>query len=181
VKGKPDQVDGEPPVGGLAAATSTLQYAIHYHLGLARYLQGNYAGALSAYRDCQRVAAGNDDRVVGVLDWTYLTLRKLGRKEEADKLLPADIGALKITESFSYRNRLRLYKGELSPDDLLRAGGDDIGLATYGYAVGSFYQFAGENDKAQAVFARVVEGRGWPAFGYAAAEAELARANRGRP
>jgi dipeptidyl aminopeptidase/acylaminoacyl peptidase/tetratricopeptide (TPR) repeat protein len=180
VKGRPDQADGDPPTGGLASATSTLQYAIHYHLGLARYLQGNYAGALAAYRDCQKVAAGNDDRRVGVLDWTYLTLRKLGRKAEAEALLPKDLDRLKITESFFYRNRLRLYKGELQPEDLLRAGGDDIGLATYGYAVACYYDFAGEPDKSRAALARVVEGRGWPAFAFAAAEAELARA-KGRP
>jgi hypothetical protein len=72
-----------------------------------------------------------------------------------------------------------MYRGELTPDDLLRAGGDDVTLATYGYAVGSTYLFGGETDKAKATFARVVQGRAWPAFGFAAAEADLARM-RGR-
>ncbi len=174
-RGKPDQPDGDPPAGPLAGASSTLQYSIYYHLGLAHYLRGDFARALPAYRECLRVARGNDDRVVAVTDWLYLTLRRLGKDEEAQKLLPADLAALNIQENQLYRNRLRMYRGELQPDDLLRTGGDDVGLATYGYAVGTWYLLAGEKDRARAAYTRVVEGRAWPAFGFAAAEAELVR------
>ncbi len=175
VRGKEDQPDGDPPAGPLSAASSTLHYSIYYHLGLAYYLRGDFARALPAYRECLRIAQGNDDRVVAATDWLYLTLRRLGKNEEAAKLLPANLADLKVTENQVYRNRLRMYRGELTPDDLLRAGGDDVGLATYGYAVGSLYLLGGETEKAKAAFTRVVEGRAWPAFGYAAAEAELAR------
>ncbi len=174
-KGKPDQPDGDPPAGPLASASSTLHYSIYYHLGLAHYLRGDFAQALPAYRDCLRIAQGNDDRVVAVTDWLYLTLRRLGRQEEALKLLPANLADLKVQENFVYRNRLRMYRGELAPEDLLRTGGDDVTLATYGYAVGSAYLLGGEKEKAQAAFTRVVEGRAWPAFGFAAAEADLVR------
>ena len=179
VKGKPDRPDGDPPAGPLAAAPSTLHYSIYYHLGLAHYLRGDYARALPAYRECLKIAQGNDDRVVAVTDWLYLTLRRAGKHEEAAKLLPANLSDLKVQENQVYRNRLRMYRGELTPEDLLRAGGDDVTLATYGYAVGSTYLFAGETDKAKATFARVVQGRAWPAFGFAAAEADLVRM-RGR-
>ncbi len=178
-RGKPDQPDGDAPAGPLAAAPSTLHYSIYYHLGLAHYLRGDFTRALPAYRECLRIARGNDDRVVAVSDWLYLTLRRLGRNEEADKLIPPDLADLKVQDNQVYRNRLRMYRGELTPDDLLRAGGDDVSLATYGYAVGSAYRLRGETEKAKAAFTRVVEGRAWPAFGYAAAEADLARM-RGR-
>jgi dipeptidyl aminopeptidase/acylaminoacyl peptidase/tetratricopeptide (TPR) repeat protein len=174
-RGKPDQPDGDPPPGPLAGASSTLQYSIYYHLGLAHYLRGDFARALPAYRECLRIARGNDDRLVAITDWLYLTLRRLGKDEEAQKLLPANLADLNVQENQVYRNRLRMYRGELAPEDLLRTGGDDVGLATYGYAVGVSYLLTGEKDRAQATFTRVVEGRAWPAFGYAAAEAELAR------
>jgi dipeptidyl aminopeptidase/acylaminoacyl peptidase/tetratricopeptide (TPR) repeat protein len=174
-RGKPDQPDGDPPSGPLAGASSTLHYSIYYHLGLAHYLRGDFARALPAYRECLRLARGNDDRVVAVTDWLYLTLRRLGKDEEAQKLLPADVGAMNIQENQLYRNRIRMYRGELKPEDLLRTGGDDVGQATYGYAVGTWYLLTGEKDRARAAYARVVEGRAWPAFGFAAAEADLAR------
>ncbi|HEY7513250.1 MAG TPA: tetratricopeptide repeat protein, partial [Vicinamibacteria bacterium] len=174
-RGKPDQPDGDPPAGPLAGASSTLQYSIYYHLGLAHYLRGDFARALPAYRECLRIARGNDDRVVAVTDWLYLTLRRLGKDEEAQKILPPDLAVLKVQENQVYRNRLRMYRGELAPDDLLRTGGDDVGLATYGYAVGTWYLLTGEKERARETYGRVVEGRAWPAFGYAAAEAELVR------
>ena len=68
-----------------------------------------------------------------------------------------------------------MYRGELAPEELVRAGGDDVALATYGYAVGTWYLLSGEKDRARATYTRVVEGRAWPAFGYAAAESELVR------
>jgi dipeptidyl aminopeptidase/acylaminoacyl peptidase len=174
-RGKPDQPDGDPPAGPLAGASSTLQYSIYYHLGLAHYLRGDFARALPAYRECLRIARGNDDRVVAVTDWLYLTLRRLGKDEEAQKILPPDLAVLKVQENQVYRNRLRMYRGELAPDDLLRTGGDDVGLATYGYAVGTWYLLTGEKERARETYTAVVGGRAWPAFGFAAAEAELVR------
>jgi dipeptidyl aminopeptidase/acylaminoacyl peptidase/tetratricopeptide (TPR) repeat protein len=174
-KGKPDMPDGDPPAGPLAGATSTLQYAIYYHLGLVHYLRGDFARAVPAYRECLRIAQGNDDRVVAVTDWLYLTLRRLGKDEDAQKLLPANLADLKVQENYVYRNRLRMYRGELPPEDLLRTGGDDIGVATYGYAVGTWYLLTGEKEKARETYAHVVDGKAWPAFGYAAAEMEIVR------
>jgi dipeptidyl aminopeptidase/acylaminoacyl peptidase/tetratricopeptide (TPR) repeat protein len=177
-RGKPDTPDGDPPAGPLTAATSTLHYAIYYHLGLVHYLRGDFARAQPAYRECLRIAQGNDDRVVAVTDWLYLTLRRLGKDDDAQKLLPANVSDLKVQENHVYRNRIRMYRGELKPEDLLRAGGDDVGVATYGYAVGTWYLLTGEKDRAREAYTRVVDGKAWPAFGYAAAEAELVRMKR---
>jgi hypothetical protein len=71
-----------------------------------------------------------------------------------------------------------MYKGAQAPDDLLRAGGDGTNRATYGYAVGNFHLVNGRAEEARAVFERVTDGESWAAFGYIAAEAELARRKR---
>ena len=48
-------------------------------------------------------------------------------------------------------------------------------LATYGYGVGHWYLVNGQRARAREIFERVVSGAQWPAFGFMAAEAELAR------
>jgi dipeptidyl aminopeptidase/acylaminoacyl peptidase/tetratricopeptide (TPR) repeat protein len=171
--GKGDQPDtGSDPK---TPASTTLKYAIYYHLGLAHYLKGDFAGAEKAYRSCLEAARGNDDAVAGASDWLYMTLRRLGRGEEAAKVLEPIRADMKVTDDAVYLNRLLMYKGVYAPEDLLRAGGDDLTRATYGYAVANWYLLSGRKDDARALFERVVAGPQWAAFGHIASEAELAR------
>jgi hypothetical protein len=72
-----------------------------------------------------------------------------------------------------------MYKGEKRPEDLVGAGGDDpVQIATYGYGVANFHLVDGEPERARELFEKVLAGRQWAAFGYIAAEAELARLRR---
>jgi tetratricopeptide (TPR) repeat protein len=174
VKGRRDEP--EPGSDPSAPATTTLQYSVYYHLGLAHYLKGDFASAEKAYRRCLETARGSDENLVGVSDWLYITLRRLGRHEEAARLLEPIRPDMQAGESRVYLNRLLMYKGDFTPDDLLRAGGDSLARATYGYAVGSFHLVNGRPSEARAAFEQVVAGEQWAAFGYIAAEAELARA-----
>jgi dipeptidyl aminopeptidase/acylaminoacyl peptidase len=173
VAGRPDEP--EPGVDPSRPSTATLQSSVFYHLGLARYLKGDFAGAEKAYRQCLERARGSDDRLVSATDWLYMTLRRLGRKEEAGRLLEPIHAGLNVTEDRAYLNRLLMYKGVLAPDDLLRAGGDPLTRETYAYAVGSWHLVNGRKDEARAVFERIAAGPQWPAFGHVAAEADLAR------
>ena len=45
----------------------------------------------------------------------------------------------------------------------------------WAFALGSYYQFKGNKDKAQDLFQKVVSGKQWSSVGYIAAETELAR------
>jgi dipeptidyl aminopeptidase/acylaminoacyl peptidase len=173
VSGRPDEP--EPGSEPSRPSTATLQFSVFYHLGLARYLKGDLAGAERAYRRCLERARGSDDRLVSVTDWLYMTLRRLGRAEEAARLLEPIHAGLNVAEDRAYLNRLLMYKGVYSPEDLLRAGGDALARETYGYAVGNWHLYNGRPEDARAVFRSVVAGPQWPAFGHAAAEAELAR------
>ena len=81
VRGEPDEIEPDGAPNRYNVPRTTLQFNIHYHLGLARYLKGDFEGALDAYRACMDVAT-NDDMIVAVADWMYMTLRRLGRDQE---------------------------------------------------------------------------------------------------
>jgi tetratricopeptide (TPR) repeat protein len=173
VAGRPDEP--EPGSDPTRPPSSTLQFGVFYHLGLAHYLKGDFVAAEKAYRRCLEKARGSDDRLVAATDWLYTTLRRQGRAEEAARLLEPIHAGLDVTEDRSYLNRLLLYKGVYAPEDLLRAGGDPLTRETYGYAVANWYIYNGRKEEARAALERVVEGPLWPAFGHVAAEADLAR------
>ena len=83
---------------------------------------------------------------------------------------------MEILENTSYHQRLLMYKGELEADTLLvHKDASDLDLATQGYGVGNWYLYNGNETRAKKIFARVIEGSYWPAFGFIAAEADLAR------
>ncbi|MDO8680707.1 MAG: hypothetical protein Q7R30_19495 [Acidobacteriota bacterium] len=174
-KGKPDEIepDGAPNAAG--KPRSTLQFNTWYHLGLARYLQGDYKSAYDAYVECMKVS-NNDDSVTATSDWMWMTLMRLNRKADADKVLARITPKMDIIENGSYHRRLLMYKGLDKPEALLdTAKADDTTIATQGYGVGNYYYVTGDMRKAREVFEKVTSGGGWNAFGYIAAEADLQR------
>ena len=160
--------------------TSTLQFNIFYHLGLAHYIKGDLDKALDAYRSCMAVSV-HADSVVATSYWLYMTLMRLGMEADAQQVL-ADIHEdLEIIESTAYLDLLLLFKGERTLEDLLGTGGangDDVTLqsATTGYGLGVYHLLNGRDSEAYETFERVRSGIDqWAAFGFVAAEAELAR------
>ncbi|MBI4409806.1 MAG: tetratricopeptide repeat protein [Gemmatimonadetes bacterium] len=177
VRGRSDQVEPDGMPNPYNIPTSTLQSNIWYHLGLAYYLQGDFEKARAAYLECLKVST-NDDMLVATTDWLYLTYRRLGRPDEARKVLRPVHEHMRILENHAYHRRLLLYKGELPVDSFLNVQSEDpVELATYGYGVGTWYLVNGQRERALAMFRKLLEGKNWAAFGYIAAEAELARYN----
>ncbi|HYH47385.1 MAG TPA: tetratricopeptide repeat protein [Thermoanaerobaculia bacterium] len=180
VFGRPDEVepDGLPNAAGIP--TSTLQSNIWYHLGLARYLQGDFAAALPAYRAGLEVAK-NPDMQVATRQWLYLTLRRLGRDAEAAEVLAPVHADMEILENQAYHRLLLLARGEVSAADLLAAkASSDLDPASLGYGVGAWYLVQGQREEALRTFLQVVETGPWSAFGVIAAEAELHRLGEGK-
>lgn len=139
------------------------------------FLQGQYDQALDAYTKCLAVSK-NDDALVATSDWLWMTLMRLGRKDEAAKVLTRITPQMEILENASYHRRLLMYKGEVRPETLLdTANADDTTIATQGYGVANYYLVTGDSARARALFERIVSGDGWNAFGFIAAEADLAR------
>jgi hypothetical protein len=122
-----------------------------------------------------KYSTANNDSLTATSDWLYMTLMRLGRRDEAAKVLEPIRPDMEIVENRVYLNRLLMYKGVRSPDELLRAGGDPVTQATHGYAVGNWYLYNGQPEQARSAFQGVLKTPQWAAFGYIAAEAELAR------
>ena len=171
----PDQVEPDGDPNPQNVPTSTSHFNVYYHLGLARYLQGDFEGATRAYRECMKYSQRSDDRLVATSDWLYMTLRRRGQAEEAAAVLVPITAKLEVLENKAYWNRLLMYKGEKRPEELLGPKDDPVDLATYGYGVANWHLYNGERERAREIFEKVVAGPQWNAFGYVAAEVELAR------
>lgn len=174
VKGKEDQIEPDGLPNAKNIPTSTLQTNIFYHLGLSYYLKGDYNRAESAYRECLKVTQ-NDDMLVAVTHWLYMTLRRQDKRQEAALLLAPIRKEMNIIEDVEYHALCLLYKGEKTPQELLLPAENDLSNATMAYGVGNWYFYNGKREKGVEIFRKIVDGKEWAAFGYLAAEAELAR------
>ena len=104
-----------------------------------------------------------------------MTYRRLGRDEDAAKVLEDIKEDMDVIENFAYHKRLLMYKGLVDPEELLDPNADELDLATQGYGVANFYFVNGDADKAREILDKVLEGKYWSAFGYIAAEADVKR------
>jgi len=177
IKGKPDEIEPDGMPNARNVPTSTLQSNIWYHYGLARYLKGDFGGALSAYREAEKVSK-NPDMLVATTHWLYMTLRRLGREAAAKKAVAGISDNLDIIENADYYKLIKLYQGKLKPEDLLKdinQTGNTLSSATVGYGVGNWFLYNGQRAEAERIFRQIVFGNQWASFGHIAAEAELGR------
>ena len=101
--------DGLPNARGIP--TSTLQFNIWYHLGLAHYLKGEFEEAAEAYEQCARVSE-HDDSKVATAYWRYMTLDRLGRTDEAQRVLESVSEDMDLIESGGCLDLLLLFRGK---------------------------------------------------------------------
>ena len=177
VQGKPDEVEPDGQPNRYNIPVSTLHSNIWYHLALAHYLKHDFEKALPAWQRTLEVST-NDDMIVASADWLYMTLRRLDRRAEAERVLERITPSMRILENTAYHRRLLMYKGMLPPDSLLGSTTDPVQVATYGYGVANWYLYSGNRGYAELLFQRILEGPNWAAFGYIAAEAEVAGGGR---
>ena len=180
IEGTEDEVepDGQPNAMGIP--TSTLHFNILYHYGLAHFLKGDFEVAEEVYRRCMEASVHADSKVA-TAHWLYMTLRRSGRDDEAQALIQGlDLEALasEIIESGSYLELLRLYadagatQGEAAPE----LDPETMEGAALGYGIGNFYLYNGQTEEARTVYEGILAARDqWAAFGFIAAEADLAR------
>jgi tetratricopeptide (TPR) repeat protein len=174
MQGKPDEIEPDGLPNARNIPLSTLHFNVWYHHGLAYYLKGDFERALSAYEECMKVSK-NPDLLVATTHWYYMTLRRLGRHDEATRLLEPVHADMDIIENGSYHRLLLFYKGELEEQTILSSPTDALDNATVGYGVGHWHHYNGRIEEARQIYEGVVQGSQWTAFGYIAAEAELSR------
>lgn len=185
-----------------ARTLDSLSFDVAYHLGLARYLRGEFDAAADAYGDCLRLDAApsapalaadapagfrscagmadvDNDRVA-ITEWRWRALRRAGRMAEADALLDGIEEDMDVGTNRSYHALLLLHKDERTTDevfDTTQLTGNQFETIGYGVAV----DWLTEGDTARAIdlMSRIVErGDRWQAFGFIAAEADLVRLRR---
>jgi tetratricopeptide (TPR) repeat protein len=148
-------------------------YGIWYHLGIVRYARGDFARAADAFARAQPRSPDAGERA-GATDWLWMSLARAGRAGEAQAMLDRRPDSLPATNA--YAQRLRLYRGQVGPDDVITAADTgDIAVATLSYGVGTWYLVQGDTARARAWFERSVGSSGWPAFGFIVSEIELRR------
>ena len=183
IKGRPDEIEPDGLPNARNIPTSTLQSNIWYHLGLAYYLQGDFQRALKAYREAEKVST-NADMLVATTHWLYMTLRRLGREDEANKTVAAIRDDLDLIENADYYKMIAVYKGKLKAGDLwneISSNADNLSNATLGYGLGNWFLYNGQAAEAEKVFRRVTAGNQWSSFGYIAAESEISRSGKRGP
>jgi tetratricopeptide (TPR) repeat protein len=176
-QGKPDEVEPDGQPNAQNTPIGTLQSNIAYHLALAYYLKGDFERAIPVYRR-ELADARNDDRRVSTAHWLYMALRRLGRDAEAAQVLTPIRRDMNVIENDTYQHLLLMYKGELPVDSLLRVGPSgemSVTDATAAYGVGNWHLYNGRRAEAERVFRQILAGGQWGAFGFIAAEADLAR------
>lgn len=174
IRGTEDEVEPDGLPNARNVPTSTLQGNIWYHLGLAHYLRGEFEAALDAYRECLDVST-NPDMLVATSHWLYMTLRRLGRDAEAESVLAPIRRDLDVIENHGYHRLLLMYRGALAADEVRAAADGGLGEATVGYGIANWHLYNDRQGEAVEGFRRVLETGQWAAFGYIAAEADLAR------
>jgi len=178
MEGKEIEIEPDGQPNKLNIPLSNTQFNVWYHLGLAHYLKGDFAKAEDAYKQCMQVS-DNNDLFIATADWLYMTFRRQGKLKDAEELLTMVVEGMPVIENDSYYRRLKLYKGLLQVDDVLNPDPQsvdfDLALATQGYGVGNWYLYNGDSAKAKEIFEKIVSGKHFTAFGFIAAEAELAR------
>jgi tetratricopeptide (TPR) repeat protein len=151
----------------------SLNYGILYHLGVLRFLRGDYNGAADAFRRAQP-RAPDAGELTGSVDWWWMSLTRAGRSGEATAMLARHLDSLPVNNA--YKRRLRLYRGELTPATFWTpADTSDVDVATLAFGLGNFLLVRGDTVGARAMFEKSVKSGGWPGFAFMASEVELAR------
>lgn len=174
IEGTEDRIepDGLPNTRNMPR--STLHTNIWYHLGLARYLTGEFEQAADAYRNCLD-ASTNDDMMVASSYWLYMTLKRAGHDGLAGEMLEPISQNMDLLENESYLKLLLVFKGDFNEKSLLDNASTPLDNATIGYGLGNWHYVNGRTDRARSIFRDVYNSSNWAAFGYIAAEVDLAR------
>lgn len=176
-----------------ARELAPFNWDVSYHLGLAYYVSGRFSDAADEYlrclelaRDEEAAAAASDnfrscsenvddpESLVAMTEWAVRATYRAGRDAEAESLLSSIRLDLEIRENLAYYHDLLMYKGEMTPGQLL---GPDAPYRkeTVGYGVANWFIVQEDTARAMELLEELVQDPWWPGFGRIASETELAR------
>jgi tetratricopeptide (TPR) repeat protein len=134
-----------------------------YHQGIAFFMLGLFENSAQALREGLNVVSLEQD-IVCTTDWLWRSLMRLGKKKEAAALLDTVRDDMKSDKALSYFKALKMYKGKIESEELLREKD-----TTSGFAVANYYYVTGKNDLGDRAVRTVLEygaEKAWGSFGY---------------
>ena len=156
----------------------TYEHWVWYHIGLYHYLQSDYDEAARAFERCIGTARSDAHRI-GAVDWTYNSLLKALRADEASEILAQAPAQANVPANYTYWERVRVYRGELDPSGLLdldKPGAHWTGREiTTGYGVATWYANTGRAELAQRIFDAILEAPTWNAWAWVVTDREQSR------
>ncbi|MFK7931864.1 MAG: tetratricopeptide repeat protein [Saprospiraceae bacterium] len=173
IENQPNAIEPDGMPNARNEPVSTTHGNIYYHLGLAYYLKHDWGNALSAYEKC-RATGSKPDNLVSSTHWLYMIARRMGKPELAKSFLTPITADLDVIENQDYHRACLFYQGELTAEEFAPQGEDNPGKSAAQYALGNWYLYNGKTEQAEQIFKEMTDQKGWAAFGYIAAEADLA-------
>lgn len=174
MRNMPDQVEPDGLPNELNQPTSTLKSNVWYHKGLAHYVKGEYPEAISAYENALNLELTEDMRIA-TLYWYYMALRRDGQVEKAGTTISDISEEIEVIENDAYLDLLLVFNGVFRADQLMDSSENPLQNATIGYGIGNWHFMNDREERAIEIWQKIYEDGNWPAFGFIAAEAELAR------
>ena len=158
----------------------------HYHLGLAHYFSGEFDEAAASF-DRARALAKTDDSLIDCSNWLYVSLRRMGKEQEAAQVLTRITPDVKNAEPhlYFYLQLLHFYQGQLTAEAVLPpppVGPEDLegelAFDTVTYGVGNWRIYHHNSSDAIGLFKNVVKGEAWNSWGFIGSELELLRGEK---
>jgi len=174
MRNMPDQVEPDGLPNELNQPTSTLKSNVWYHKGLAHYVKGEYPEAISAYENALNLELTEDMRIA-TLYWYYMALRRDGQVEKAGTSISDISEEIEVIENDAYLDLLLVFNGVFRADQLMDSSEDPLQNTTIGYGIGNWHFMNDREERAIEIWQQIYDDGNWPAFGYIAAEADLAR------
>ena len=173
IEGTPNETEPDGLPNALNIPISSLHGNIWYHLGLAYYLKHDWENAWRAYQEGFN-AARNDDNRVSTTHWLYMIASRMGDAEAAAAVLDNISADMEVIENMSYHELCLFYKGEKTAAELLGEGEDSATGAATAYGIANWYYYNGQEERADDMLDALLATSSWSAFGFIAAEADLA-------
>ena len=98
-------------------ALDSTNYGILFHFGVLRFIEGDFRGAAEMFARAQPRAPDGGERA-GSTDWLWMSLSRSGRQAGAAAMLARHPDSLPAPPGYAYVQRLKLYRGELTPTTL---------------------------------------------------------------
>lgn len=173
IEGKENETEPDGQPNALNIPISSLHGNIWYHLGLAYYLKHDWDNAFRAYQ-AGFEAGRNDDNRVSTTHWRYMILRRSGKDEQATKVLDDITADMNVIENTVYHRLCLFYKGEIEMNEITGDDTDNPTNSAAAYGVGNWFFYNGDQAEADRRLKKHLESSSWAAFGYIAAEVDIA-------